>query len=97
MAGTALKGQCDLISIMVNLGVQFKRKRNNIFMEKRILTRLEIKPLILMTNKHCHWLFLLLIVFRFRIICIGNIIKKLEIFKELVFDLVLETDVCCRF
>ena len=29
---------------------------------------------------------------------IGAIIKNLEIFKELVFDLVFDTvDVCCRF
>ena len=63
------------------------------FMANKILTRPEIKSLISMTNKHRYWLF-----FRFLIIYIGTIIKTLEIFKELVFDLVFETvDVRCRF
>ena len=62
-------------------------------MANKILTRPEIKSLISMTNKYCYWLF-----FRFLIIYIGTIIKTLEIFKELVFDLVFETvDVSCRF
>ena len=63
-------------------------------MENRILTRLEIKSLILTTN---YWLFLLFVVFRF-VIIIKTIIKTLEILKEFVFDLVFESvDVCWRF
>ena len=66
MAGIALKGQCNLVSIMVPPGAQFKRKKKEkfltneikIFMEHRILTILEIKTLIL----------LLLVVFRSLII-----------------------------
>ena len=62
-------------------------------MANKILTRPEIESLISITNKYCYWLFV-----RFLIIYIGTIIKTLEIFKELVFDLVFETvDVRCRF
>ena len=55
-------------------------------MANKILTTPEIQSLISITNKYCYWLF-----FRFLIIYIGTIIKTLEIFKELVFDLVFET------
>ena len=44
---------------------KFSRKEIKIFVDTRILNRLEIKPLILVTNKHCHRLLLLLVVFRF--------------------------------
>ena len=53
MAGIALKGQCDFVSVMVPPGVQLKRKKKekfsrrevNVFMEHRSLTILEIKTL----------------------------------------------------
>ena len=68
MAGIALKGQCNLVSIMVPPGVLFKRKmREKRFREKKIkkvfivnkvLTRPEVESMISMTNKYCYWLFL---------------------------------------
>ena len=67
MAGIALKGRCNLVSIMVPPGVLFKRKMKEkrfrekkirVFIVNKVLTRPEVESMISMTNKNCYWLFL---------------------------------------
>ena len=67
MAGIALKGRCNLVSIMVPRGVLFKRKMKEkrfrekkikVFKVNKVLTRPEVESMISMTNKYCYWLFL---------------------------------------
>ena len=67
MAGIPLKGQCNLVSIMIPPGVLFKRKMKEkrfrekkikVFTVNKVLTRPEVESMISMTNKYCYWLLL---------------------------------------
>ena len=94
MAGIALKGQCDLVSIMVPPEVSMKE---NFSQENRKKMLIAEKLTVMLHFLYCLWIHSAK-AFRNLIIYIRAIFSILKIIKEFILDLMLEAvDINTRF